>query len=184
MVLSNINYKEIEELSNFVIDKLGVKIGFEMIRGEPRNQSLSTPPIEELDGLFDEIKKIYSKQNHLEKIKSIFSLVLPLNVIEYTIKTVKENKQFFNCPAGGYVGVIYPNGDVALCELTERIGNLKDNDFVKIWNSKKANELRKQIKKCFCTHGCFLIPGIIYSFDKLFIGSLKYTKWGELLGSE
>jgi len=181
-VLSNVNYNEIEELAEFVQKKLKVKIIFEMIRGEPRNSSFLTPPKDKLDELQKTIRKIYSDQTHLEKINSIFSLVFPFSTLKYIMKTTKENKQFFNCLAGSHTGVIYNNGDIAICELIKPIGNLRKNnfDFSKIWNSKKADKMREKAKNCFCTHGCFLGPAVIYDFDKFFVSLIKYTKWKDL----
>jgi len=59
-------------------------------------------------------------------------------------------------------GVIYANGDVALCEFTRPFANLKDFDynFRRLWHSPRAGEARKAIKTCFCAHPCNLISSM------------------------
>lgn len=65
------------------------------------------------------------------------------------------------CSAGSLAGVVFPDGSVYPCEMyNEPIGHLNDFDFnlKLLWNSEKANIIRKEIqdKYCFCTQECFL----------------------------
>ena len=71
---------------------------------------------------------------------------------------LESRKRLFNCLAGKSVGVIYQNGDVALCEFYKPIGNLKEVDFnlPLLWNNPEAERQRNFIKKCFCGHDCFI----------------------------
>ena len=75
-----------------------------------------------------------------------------------------------DCVAGAYDGVIFPNGDVSLCEFTKPFGNLKETnyDFYKLWSSKKAGNMRKRIRSCACIHSCNLIDSMTHDKDKLF----------------
>ncbi len=68
------------------------------------------------------------------------------------------------CTAGVLAGVVYANGDVSVCEIHEPIGNLRENSFNEIWNSKEAKELRASIarKECWCTTEIFMWPSIVY----------------------
>jgi len=83
-------------------------------------------------------------------------------ILEESIRMIKTRTKKYTCYAGKIDGVIYENGDVSMCELTKPIGNLKETnyDFKKLWNSDKANAMRKRIKKCYCIHGCFLSTSI------------------------
>ncbi|MBI4403457.1 MAG: radical SAM protein [Deltaproteobacteria bacterium] len=62
------------------------------------------------------------------------------------------------CQAGNCIGVIEPDGGVRLCELTVPIGNLREVgfDFQRLWRSQEAESLRESLKKCSCTHACFI----------------------------
>ncbi len=90
------------------------------------------------------------------------------------------------CTAGTLFGVIYPNGDVFPCELLDRqkIGNLRDYNmnFMALWRSRKAQEVRKFIKdtRCHCTFECVwstnIISGLRY-MPFLFIYTLRNILW-------
>ena len=87
----------------------------------------------------------------------------------------EKNKKVFACPAVFSQVYIYPDGRVFLCpdcymSSKALIGNLNEYPFEKIWNSKKAIEVRKEVKKgiynyckpsyCFAksNYNCRLIP--------------------------
>ena len=43
---------------------------------------------------------------------------------------------------------IRPDGNVSSCDFVNEIyGNIREKDFEKMWNSKKARNFRKKIKK-------------------------------------
>ena len=94
---------------------------------------------------------------------------------------MKARRKQCLCYAGKIDGVLYSDGDVALCELTKPIGNIKDfnYDFAAIWNCEQSLTYRKQIKNCFCVHGCNLItslmldPGTIAGPKIMHPGQLK-----------
>jgi len=160
-VLSNKNYKQIDELSDFVRNELKVKHSFELIRGNPKDKGFTLPPLEELDLLYQKIKSIYKKQT--KNLKKDYGVNLA--ALKLSIEILKKNKKLINCSAGSIVGVVYANGDVSLCELKPSFENLKNYNynFYKLWKSEKADSEREKIKNCFCTHGCFLQPSIVYS---------------------
>ena len=70
---------------------------------------------------------------------------------------LKENRQIIPCYAGYASCQITPFGDVWPCCILgydQPMGNLRETnyDFVKVWHSSKANEIRKHIKakNCAC----------------------------------
>ena len=89
--------------------------------------------------------------------------------LDYSIDIIKDRKRRFKCLAGYLDGVIYPNGDVALCESTKPVGNLKDfdMDFQKLWWSDFANKMRDNTKNCCCIHGCNLLSSMQYDGNSL-----------------
>ena len=80
------------------------------------------------------------------------------------IDIVKHRKKRVDCLAGYTDGVIFNNGNVALCEYTKPVGNLRDvdMDFGKVWWSDAANRMRKHKKNCVCTHSCNLVSNMQY----------------------
>lgn len=70
-------------------------------------------------------------------------------------RTLKEQRQVLPCYAGLASAQVAPNGDVwTCCTRAESMGNLRATgfDFMKVWTSKRADELRGSIRRreCFC----------------------------------
>jgi MoaA/NifB/PqqE/SkfB family radical SAM enzyme len=70
-------------------------------------------------------------------------------------RTVAEQRQVLPCYAGLASAQIPPDGDVwTCCTRAESMGNLREAgfDFMKVWTSPRADELRRSIRdgECFC----------------------------------
>ena len=70
-------------------------------------------------------------------------------------RTLVEQRQVLPCYAGLASAQIAPNGDVwTCCTRAESMGNLRETgfDFMKVWTSRRADELRGSIGRgeCFC----------------------------------
>jgi len=75
-------------------------------------------------------------------------------------RTCRDDKyQGLSCEAGRGIGVVYPDGSVAPCELhPPKWGNIKDRSFPDIWNDPQNRKFFDELRadKCFCTHECFI----------------------------
>ncbi|GAF91896.1 unnamed protein product, partial [marine sediment metagenome] len=76
---------------------------------------------------------------------------------------------YYKCLAGRVFSVITDQGDVYPCEMLNRkMGNLRDvdMDFMKIWESRKAQEIRQYIsrRECLCTYECAMTASLATSF--------------------
>jgi len=174
--ISNYNYKDIDELSEFV-HSLGVEHAFEMVRGtsfvknnrkladfNPKSEECALPPSDELEKIYSKLKENYKKYNSKKGLLDR-PLVIFLAKLRLSIDTLKMNKKFVDCPAGNLIGVIYPDGNVSVCEFFPPRVNLKDFDynFYKLWNSEVMKQEKDKVKGCFCIHGCFLQSAVFYS---------------------
>lgn len=85
---------------------------------------------------------------------------------ENTLLILEGKRALVRCVAGRADGVLYPNGDVALCEITKPVANLGDFDFdfYRLWHSPAAEARRSQIKRCSCIHGCHLVDSMKYDY--------------------
>jgi len=191
--LSKLNIECLREMADFKWNTLGEKFSFQMARSiEYSNlpahlrekigsaQDCSAMPSdfpETVMNKFDTIKEIYFKNLLSRNIRSKSNIVKDLlnyfksmSLLKAYLATIKERKRILPCYAGYSIGVIYSNLDVSFCEFMKPIGNLKEYDFSlhKIWHSKKADELRKVVSRCFCTHTCFV------SFGKYDLRKLTY----------
>lgn len=164
-VVNNKNVNEIQKLSEFVKCNLLVDgHGPSPMRGIPLDEELLSPTYKEWRKLSRQLMDYHwywNKKNH-----NIYKAYLFTKRVKYLYKiytyVLKGTKLPFRCQAGNAIAVLEPNGDVKLCELTQAIGNVRDNnyDFMKMLFSDKAESVRKEIKNCTCTHACFLSPSI------------------------
>jgi MoaA/NifB/PqqE/SkfB family radical SAM enzyme len=56
--------------------------------------------------------------------------------------------EYIKCNMGYIFLSINEKGYVTLCEEREPIGNINEQDIYDIWFSKKADEIREQIRSC------------------------------------
>lgn len=117
----------------------------------------------------DEIESAYLKLLELNR-KRCFWPPFQQTVMEYSLKILKERRKVLECFAGRLEGVIYPNGDVALCEFTKPFANVRDfgYDFNKLWRSARALDARKSIKSCYCLHSCNISTALGYDSGFLY----------------
>jgi len=154
------NISEIEELVDYLHgrgypSKLAIVRGNsfstfgvpqEILNQEYNPRTDSAVEVKEIEQLIEKISKKYPGYfTFFEKIK----LKIILNTLTF------EERQFF-CYAGYKDCVIYSNGDIGLCEQVKPFGNLAtwNWDIKKAWNSKEAENQRKQLTSCACIHGC------------------------------
>ena len=177
-VISNLNIESLKSLSYFVSKELDVHHGFQIIRESkkgvfgldkniintfgPPDKDYQMPPIEKLKYVNTIINE-YEKEsdqllNRIQELKR-----------EYTLDILTGKKAVMHCLAGKIDGILYPNGDVALCEVVIPFGNLRDYDldFNKLWNSVEANKMRKKIKFCYCIHPCNLLSSMRFDYNSL-----------------
>ncbi|MFH0771148.1 MAG: radical SAM protein [Candidatus Omnitrophota bacterium] len=108
-------------------------------------------------------KNIYSSRL-LNKAIAAFSI----NNLEIAVDNFFDGKRWpVRCVAGRKISVIYPNGDVSVCELRSSAVNVKDFDY-DLSKALKAAKMKKEIKdlaveKCDCFHGCFIPPSVRYN---------------------
>lgn len=90
------------------------------------------------------------------------------NVQRDIIKKISQsNQSTIKCSGGRETAVMYPNGDIAGCEMRHnKLGNIRNYkyDFKNVWFSNSANEFRKtagNAAECNgCYHHCFISPAI------------------------
>ena len=172
-VISTENYSEIEALGNFIEENVNVVQDYELIRGsdffnipsaisshaQPYAASCNCPSLSQLQRLAPIIYSSYkiNSQKRYPFLKDALAYAYKTAKFDFIVDVLKRRSPLKNCGAGKEWGVIYPSGDVGLCEMLKPIGNLSrsDYDFNKLWNTEQANKTRKAMK-CYCTHSCFL----------------------------
>ena len=184
--VSTENMNMIDELADFVNKELRVTHNFELIRGvnfmaessqvdssilsefKPKEEDMLTPNKEQIDILNKKLDRLLLINSKYATDISFF-----MKPFFYAFKTTQEfylsqriltrKKNLKHCKAGKSMGVIYPDGGFAFCEMTKVIANLKDFDFdlYRLWNDDGIKR-KTSMLNCYCTHGCFIPPEIIY----------------------
>jgi MoaA/NifB/PqqE/SkfB family radical SAM enzyme len=164
------NLDEMIKLSEFVKNALPVDShGPSPARGMPFDRTVSPPSADEWDRLSMALMP-YHEYWSSKVGDSKWRVFLNTNRTRYLYKmytrVLQGRRLPFRCGAGEAIGVLEPNGDVRLCELTETFANVRtfDYNFLKAWFCDAAAEKRSKIRTCSCTHACFLWPGIRSSF--------------------
>lgn len=172
MTFTRTNQKEFGKAYEYLRDGLKPdEIVINLIRGEPRKPRTAKVEM----GLYKEAveqkmrdiksgKLAYYDFGLMGKIAASRDGVMYRKIVEY-----KEGKgKYLACLAGRLSAVIDAEGVVYPCEiLSKELGNVRDYDydFKKLWEDKKAREVREWIwrTKCSCTHEGFLTTNILFS---------------------
>lgn len=132
---------------------------------------------------FHKFDNVVTKQEEItesvsELIRELFKSKRPKNwyrayfnhgIINY----VHGGKRLFPCHMGEDIFLCEPWGDIKPCNvLDEVMGNIKEADFETIWNSEKANEVRKKARNC--GRECWMIGSVSPEIKK---NKWKVAKW-------
>jgi len=141
-----------------------------------------------------ESKKIFQAVRKHYKMKSsqkrdIFSPRTLWDILQGEILEGSENRIFEQkispnppCLALFFYLRLLPDGKIMPCTLKpEVIGDLKNQSFKEVWCSKKARDVRSEIRRCKgCWVECDIVPNIVYSphfvkkiFKKMFFQSKR-----------
>jgi MoaA/NifB/PqqE/SkfB family radical SAM enzyme len=149
-------YKEIKK--RFGLDNICVSL----IRGEPKKPLTLNVDLDKYRAVHQTMKaeRRFGQYNRL--LSWLITKKEDMQV-EVFLKSGREKKAVLKCLAGRQTAVLYPNGDLALCESRpDKFGNLREAeyDFNRLWQSKRAEELRGKVKNCYCTNECIYTPNV------------------------
>jgi len=162
-VILNVNVKQIPEMIKYVKENLPMinYHGLELLKGDyDRGKVKAVSPAE-----FEKIIEIIERENKNEM--NFYKRVTSPIIQRLFLDILKKKKQLIPCRMSSFCPVIDASGNVYSCEQRQKIGNLRDFDYDlnKIWQSKKAKEIRKSIKRkeCYCTHSAYQAPNVYLS---------------------
>ena len=173
---TDVNVDEIRKLTTYLYERCPKMDhhNLAIIRGDRKNPALITPPLDQYAALFEYIRGLWADREADRYGASVEPMLQWAK-----IKTLEKKTQIVKCRAGIMTTVISANGDVSVCELHEPLGNLRKSSFWEIWNSEKANALRKSIacKACHCTTEVFLWPSIVFQPTYLVEAMIGARAW-------
>jgi MoaA/NifB/PqqE/SkfB family radical SAM enzyme len=158
---TDVNVDEIRKLTTFLYDRCPQmdhhNLG--LIRGDSKNPALGTPDRAEYTSLYDYMRRLWAPRE-----KGRYGAIVEPMLQWAKMETLERKTQVARCSAGVLSAVVKANGDVAVCEIHEPLGNLRQQSFWEIWTSPKARALRESIsrKECHCTGEISMWPSIVY----------------------
>lgn len=89
--------------------------------------------------------------------------------LETQTEILRTRRRVVDCLAGYVDCVVYPSGEVAVCEFSRPFANLRDfdMDLMRTMTSGRADEARRLTRRCACTHPCNLTNSLAYDADFL-----------------
>ncbi len=164
----------IDEIEGFVraMRRFDIPIRFAIIRGNAFGTYGLAPEVQAGVGP----KDVETAALSADELEQAFRLIAELDrgpvggfwtdmeklKIEASLRMIKTGQRQVDCYNGRMEAIIYPQGNLAMCELTRPIGNLRDfdMDMARIWKSEAAEHMRGPISRCHCIHGCSLVTSI------------------------
>jgi MoaA/NifB/PqqE/SkfB family radical SAM enzyme len=170
------NIPEIRRLTTYLYDRCPRMDhhNLAIIRGDRKNPDLAGPILDEYQRLYDYIRRLWAPRE-----ESRYGAIVEPMLQWAKVRTAREQRQVVPCRAGRLTAVVYANGDVAVCELHEPLGNLRQRSFPEIWESPEADRLRRSIAagECHCTTEVFLWSSIVYQPRSLAQAMLGARVW-------
>lgn len=186
-VISNYNINDLDEIEDFVHS-----LGVESYRNEVAEcrteffnlQDPITPPADVYQRLIKDFAR--KVEDNIGKKKKLARTTEAMRVVYYDLagKILEEKRQVIPCYAGvSNVHINYDGGVWPCCVLgyDQQMGNLRDYDydFQKLWQSEKAQEVRRYIKNrnCACPLANQAYSNELMHFPTLFKAGIKAIKF-------
>jgi MoaA/NifB/PqqE/SkfB family radical SAM enzyme len=130
-----------------------------VIRGDRKDPTLRTPGLDAYRDLCRHVASVWR-----DREEGRFGAIVEPLLQWAKLRTLETESQYVACTAGTLTGVVYANGDVAVCENHPPLGNLRRQSFREIWDSDAARDLRARIRarECHCTNEVFLWPSVVF----------------------
>jgi MoaA/NifB/PqqE/SkfB family radical SAM enzyme len=155
------NLDEIRRLTGFLHERCPAMDhhNLALIRGDRKDPGLRGPGLAAYHDLYRHVAAVWR-----DREEGRFGAVVEPLLQWAKLRTLETESQYVPCTAGTLTGVVYANGDVAVCETHPPLGNLRRQSFREIWDSPAARELRARIRarECHCTNEVFLWPSVVF----------------------
>lgn len=163
IVYCNYNKNQILNIHEYLTQKHQLdNICLSLIRGQPKEVGAGKIDINHYYQTQQKIKD-YKRFKQYSPLLSYLITKKEDMQVDMFIKNHRTNKALIPCLAATHSVVLYPNGDLALCESRpEKYGNLRqaNYDFFKLWHQAKRRVYKNKIKGCYCTNECWYTPAV------------------------
>ena len=167
------NFRQVDDLFLFVKQHVRVQHKIQLLRGSTTGVfGIGPQQISDMDPLLTTSfsrETLADLRSTVSRVQQIFAAP-PLQQLKLSVQldALEGRPVQMKCVAGINDGVIYQNGDVAICEMLKPLANLEDfqYDFAKLWNSKKVRNYIRTLH-CHCIHNCNIVSNMKYDFPSM-----------------
>jgi MoaA/NifB/PqqE/SkfB family radical SAM enzyme len=160
---SALNQENMPEMLDYIKEKLNPDmISLNFVRGNVKDPKIKKADVANyLKAYKSALSFLLAKKNKQADLNHRFFCAYKSKVSEMVAKSIKQNRYLYPCYAGRLLCVIDSSLNVYPCEMIGKgFGNLRayGYDFRKLWFSRDAESLRREIQKsnCYCTYECNL----------------------------
>jgi MoaA/NifB/PqqE/SkfB family radical SAM enzyme len=160
---SALNQESFPEMLDYIKEKLNPDtISLNFVRGNTKDPKIKkADPANYLESYRSVLAFLLAKKNKQTNLYYRFYSAYKSKVSEMVAQIINQRRYLFPCYAGRLLCIIDSSLNVYPCEIIGKgFGSLRDYgyDFRKLWFSRDAELLRKEIKKtqCYCTYECSL----------------------------
>lgn len=152
MTVQDLNYKDLVPLYKMAHD-----LGYEFATATVHNSHYFHKwdnRIENKEAVIAEFEKLIKELLKSQKVKEWFRAYFNYGLINF----IQGKRRLLPCEMGQNGFFVDPSGDVLACNgMDEKMpmGNLKEQTWDEIWNSKRAQEVRRMVKEC--KKNCWMI---------------------------
>lgn len=128
--------------------------------------------IEDKEMVCNEFSKLITELLKSRSIKKWFRAYFNYGLMNY----IYGGKRFLKCEMGSEACFIDPSGDVLACngmDIKMPMGNIREQTFDEIWNSKQADEVRKAVGTC--EKQCWMVGNAVPVIKKHIQVPLKWA---------
>ncbi|MGB0720781.1 MAG: radical SAM protein [Gammaproteobacteria bacterium] len=175
---------EAERLTRFLRDDVGVSsIGYDHIRDAGRDvfdlpadmdAGFVPPPVGESGKAREHLRPgvdLHLSPDEMETVNARLARHARSRADRITFERMatqvaikRKRGRLVDCLAGYVDCVVYPDGGVAVCEMSTPFANLHDfaMDLDRLLHSEEAVQARARTRRCACTHPCHLSDSLAY----------------------
>ncbi|MBZ0264532.1 radical SAM protein [bacterium] len=168
--VSGLNYNSSFDTAKWAVENLDLdNLTPILVRGQTREPEAA----KKYTDVFLKISEFAEQQLKTEKLRGYSNFTKIVNSKDFVQKELiaeiaRSDKMPIRCSALSETAVLYPNGDVPICELRgEVIGNVRSAgyDFRNIWQSSVLKDSMRKVdeEECYCWHQCFLSASMMKS---------------------
>lgn len=164
--ISTLNQDAIEQVIQVMKERFPKAVfhHFEFMRGKGRDPKVGQPDPDAIDRIKEVIFEHWTGFDKFYKLANKMAVAAKREVFEIELEVLRGKQLPFTCRAHEMGLVLYPTGDLAFCELTPVIGNIRKNPLEKILAGPQARVAKIDITHgCSCTHSCFIPKSLLAS---------------------